>query len=164
MRLLIKQVILLAFLGIIVASCSKDSNEALPDGTPDYIEFGSYHGFCGGEKCIEIFRLDDVSVYEDTTDLYPSGTLNDERKFILLSSEKFEKVNSLIADFPSALLDETKVTFGIPDAYDQGGYYVGYKKENVLRVWLFDKNLNEVPSYTHSFLTEVAAKVELLKD
>jgi hypothetical protein len=160
MKTFIKSVLLFLLLGLLCVSCDKDevSQES------DYIEFGQYYGFCAGERCIEIFRLDNANLYEDSTDIYPSGTLNDDRKFVLVSSQKFDQAKELKKNFPLQLLSETKVTFGIPDAYDQGGRYLRYKSGAEDRVWLFDNNLGEVPEYLHDYLDEVVRVKELLME
>lgn len=93
-------------------------------------------------------------MYEDTTDIYPSETLNDDRKFVLLSSQKFDLAKDLKKNFPQQLLDETKVTFGIPNVMIRVAD-LRYKSGQVDRVWLFDNNLGEVPVYLHSYLNEV---------
>jgi hypothetical protein len=160
MKTFIKSILLFLLLGLLCVSCDRD--EVCQDS--DYIEFGQYYGFCVGEKCIEIFRLDNANLYEDTTDIYPSETLNDDRKFVSLSSQKFDQAKDLKKNFPQQLLNESKVTFGIPDAYDQGGRYLRYKSGEVNRVWLFDNNLGEVPVYLHSYLNEVVRVKELLSE
>ncbi|CAG0904956.1 unnamed protein product, partial [Darwinula stevensoni] len=50
-----------------------------------------------------------------------------------LYRKKFDLAKDLKKNFPQQLLDETKVTFGIPDAYDQGGRYLRYKSGQVDR-------------------------------
>ncbi len=158
MKTFIKSLVLFLLLGLLCASCNKTE---VPQAS-EYIEFGQYYGFCFGERCIEIFKLDDSNLYEDTTDIYPSGTINDDRKFILLSSQKFSQAKDLKKNFPLQLLSETKVTFGIPDAYDQGGRFLRYKSADEDRVWLFDNNLDQVPEYLHDYLNEVVRVKELL--
>jgi hypothetical protein len=160
MKTFIKSVLLFLLLGLLCVSCDKD--EVCEES--DYIEFGQYFGFCAGEKCIEIFRLDDSNLYEDTSDIYPSLTQNDDRKFVLLSFQKFDLAKELKKNFPTQLLSETKVKFGIPDAYDQGGRYLRYKSGEVDRIWLFDNNLGEVPEYLHDYLDEVVRVKELLME
>jgi hypothetical protein len=46
MKTFIKSVHLFLLLGLLCVSC--DKNEMSQDS--DYIEFGQYYGFCGGEK------------------------------------------------------------------------------------------------------------------
>ncbi len=159
MKTLMKSLLLLLLLSFLCFSCGKD--EECQDA--DFIEFGQYYGYCAGERCIEIYKLDASQLYEDTSDIYPSATLNDNKKFILLPSQKFDLAKGLINSFPLGLLSETKVTFGIPDAYDQGGLYLRYKSEQTDRLWLFDNDLTQVPEYTHNYLDEVKRIKELLQ-
>lgn len=159
MKTWVKSFLLFILLGLLCISCEKDEECQ----KIDYIEFGQYFGFCAGEKCIEVFKLDNASLYEDTTDIYPSGTFEDKRKFVLLSSQKFNLAEQLKNTFPIDLLNETTVVFGIPDAYDQGGIYLRYKSGAVDRVWLFDNNLGQVPEYMHNYLNEVIRIKELLE-
>ncbi len=159
MKTLPNSILLSIFLSLLFLSCNKD--EACQES--DFIEFGQYFGYCVGERCIEIFRLDDSMLYEDTSDIYPSGTIDDKRKFVLLSSQKFDLAKGLKTSFPTDLLKETKAIFGIPDAYDQGGLYLRFKSEQTDRIWLFDNDLSQVPEYTHHYLNEVKRIKELLQ-
>ena len=47
-----------------LTSCEKDDNLEL--STSDYIIFGHFYGKCVGEQCIEIFRLENEKLFEDT--------------------------------------------------------------------------------------------------
>lgn len=39
----------------------------------DYIIFGHFYGFYIGENCIDIYRLENSKIFEDTKDKYPNS-------------------------------------------------------------------------------------------
>ncbi len=69
--------------------------------------FGSFYGMCAGEQCIEIFRLEEGKLLEDTTDKYPERDNFYAGKFIQLSAQKYNDTKDLIDYFPKDLLNET---------------------------------------------------------
>lgn len=140
-------------------SCEKEDE---PGKSEEVLTFGHFYGFCGGEECIEIFRLDGNTLQEDTLDNYPSATFY-AGKFVQLSSDKFNLTKDLLDHFPPKLLTEQDTVLGIPDAGDWGGYYVEYKKEGIHRMWLLDKMKDNVPADYHDFMDRMNDKIEALK-
>ena len=67
---------------IAISSCKKDN---LILSTSDYLIFGHFYGECSGEKYIEIFRLEQNQLFEDTKDIYPNSTSFYNGNCILLS-------------------------------------------------------------------------------
>ncbi|MBK9271557.1 MAG: hypothetical protein IPM48_08155 [Saprospiraceae bacterium] len=141
-------------------SCTK-SNDAASNS--DYLIFGHYFGFCGGEKCIEIFKLTDTSLYEDSNDLYPNSDGFYPGNYFKLTREKFEQVKDLADKFPDTLLQIKDRMIGTPDAGDWGGFYVERKNANERSFWLLDKHKANVPISLHEFMDLMDEKIQLLQ-
>ncbi|ALI98221.1 hypothetical protein [Rufibacter tibetensis] len=143
-----------------LVSCQEDDATL---ESPDYLVFGHYHGFCGGESCIEIFKIQDGQLYEDTNDRYPSSNKPYEANFVLKSLDLFEKVKDLPHLVPTRLLQEDRTVIGSPDATDGGGYYLEVGVNGMRRYFLIDKFRHNVPEYLHPFLDQVEASIAKLK-
>jgi len=143
-------------------ACDKEGNNLKVEA--DYLIFGHAYGFCVGEKCIEIFKLEDGQLYEDANDNYPGSTDFYDADFSTLSNELYEQVSNLEDDFPSILLDETDTVIGEPDAGDWGGLYIEYKAGDFRKFWLLDLNKNNVPESYHNFIDAVTEKIELINE
>ena len=146
-------------MGLLLSSCDKEEDLK---STDEILTFGQFYGFCGGEECIEIFKMDHNSIREDTLDEYPSNSFY-SGQYVELSTEKFNQAKDLFDDFPVKLLTEQDTVIGIPDGGDWGGYYVEYKKGDIHRMWLLDKMKDNVPADYHNFMDKMNAKIELLK-
>ena len=72
--------------GVLFRHCIRYSIH--PNSNTATLTFGHYFGFCQGEECIEIFKLTNSELSEDTTDQYP-GQQFYNGMFIALSQEKF---------------------------------------------------------------------------
>ena len=69
-----KTVSLLLLLLFMAQSCKKDTEPAsLMSCSESYILFGHFYGECLGEECIEIFRICENKLFEDSNDQYPSA-------------------------------------------------------------------------------------------
>ena len=68
--------------------------------------FGHFYGLCGGEQCIEIFKIEGGVLFEDTNDTYPSSDDFYQADFTTLPNEVFEAVDGIQDLFPEALLNE----------------------------------------------------------
>ena len=130
----------------------------------DYIVFGHYYGECMGNNCIEIFRLEKDYLFEDTTDVYPSGRNFYNGKYITLPDSDFQKTKDLIDYFPKALLTEKDTVIGMPDATDGGGLYIEYNYEGTHKFWLIDNFKTNVPSKYHNFMDKVTEKINRLQN
>lgn len=150
-----KLFLLFAFTCVLFISCKKNK------GT--YLVFGHFYGMCAGEKCVEIFKLTDSKLYEDTQDKYPSRTDFYSASYKQLAQQQFEDTKDLIGFFPSDLLNETQTVFGQPDAADQGGLYIEYYKDGIHKFWMLDNNKNNVPSKYHSFMDKMREKIDKLQ-
>lgn len=150
--------ILLIVVSIVLLGCSSNDDIQLNDG--DYLIFGHFYGFCVGENCVEIFKLTDTKLYEDSNDNYAMEPFN----FELLDEAKFDLAKDLIDAFPEKLLLEKETTFGCPDCADGGGLYIEYSKDGVVKSWKIDQMQMNVPTYMHDFMDKVNEKISLINE
>ena len=143
----------------ILASCEEES---LNKSTSDYFIFGHFYGECGGEQCIEIYKLESGQLYEDINDNYPDFQNAYAGDYLAISSEKFEVVKDIVDAFPQQLFEETNLVIGQPDAGDWGGLYIEYNYNGVNRFWLIDLKTSNTPDYLHDFVDEVQSKIALI--
>lgn len=153
-------ILILCLLTVIMSSCQKDNIKL---SKTDYLIFGHFYGFCQGEKCIEIFRLEQNQLLEDTTDNYPNTTSFYDGKYIKLSQQKYNDAKDLIDYFPSDLLNEPDTVIGQPDAGDWGGLYIEYNFDGVRKFWLLDQMKSNVPFKYHPFIDKVNEKIKLIQ-
>jgi len=153
-----------AALIITLASCQMDD---IGGGTdPDTertgaIIFGHFHGMCQGETCVETFKIENGILYEDTNDDYSKQT---PYTWVELTQEQYKAVEDIWDAVPDQLMQQPSQTFGMPDAYDQGGYYIEIDKyTNNLYRWRIDSNKEDIPEYLHPLIDAIREKVELLK-
>lgn len=72
-------------------SCDNGSNNGLSLSDSDYIIFGHFYGECGGETCIEIFRLEKDKLFEDINDNYPNSQNFYDGNYVQLSHPRSTK-------------------------------------------------------------------------
>lgn len=141
-------------------ACDQDDNMEL--SSSDYIIFGHFYGECMGEQCVEIFRLEQDKLFEDTKDEYPKSNIFYSGNFVPLSQQKFNNTKNLKDYFPTDLLNETKTVIGQPDAGDWGGLYVEYNSNGVRKFWLLDQKKSNVLTTYHDFIDKINEKIEQL--
>lgn len=155
-----KLLLVLALLRLTI-NCSDDNAVNLPYDK-SYIVFGSYFGECVGEPCIEIFKIENGALYEDTADIYPTTQLY-EGKFVQLPQTKYDMVKDIITKVPKQLLSDTNTVFGIPDAHDQGGLYLELKVNGERRFWMMDTFVNRLPEYLRTFANSLKEYINKLQ-
>jgi hypothetical protein len=136
-------------------------NGAEPSLARDYLVFGRYAGECFGERCIEIFKIEQNAIYEDTLDLYPVNLY--EGSFVKLNESKYEAVRHILDHVPPELRRLPVGRIGEPDSHDQGGIYVEIKFNNVRGHWLIDTQKSRLPAFLHAFVDTIHNVVERLK-
>ena len=147
------------------SNCKKDEDcHEQPDPESDYIIFGHFYGMCFGETCVEIYKIENENLYEDTADHYPSGNASYDGIYVPLSSAKYELVKDLENYVPGQLLNENDTIIGIPDAYDQGGYYLELKASGSTRFWLIDSDTGNTPNYLHAFTDTLNNYIDRISD
>ena len=145
-----------------LSSCSQQNE--VPEKDIEYILFGHFYGFCLGELCIEIFKLTEDAVYEDSTDIYPSRLEAYRGKFVRLDNEKFELVKSIAESIPKELLNEKDTVIGFPDVTDGGGVYFAINNGTGTRFWLVDQFDQNLPEYLIPLKDLINSSVSLIND
>lgn len=143
-------------------ACKKDCNHKPDNLAGDGMIFGRYYGMCGGEGCIEIFKIEDGKVYEDTEDNYPAGGIY-SGTYVQLNADDYDKVAYMLNAVPPQLYNETDTTIGIPDGGDWGGIYLEVKSGNTHRYWFIDHMTTNLPPYLQPFVAQVDSAVNLLQ-
>jgi len=123
------------------------------------LTFGRYYGKCQGNACVEIFKLFDLTLLEDTLDNNPQSGSSYQGKFVNFNGSESVKIYDLVSDFPSELLNSKLTTYGAPNATDNGGIYLEYKQGLVHRYWFIDLNTQKIPKYLVDYVTLVNNRV-----
>ena len=146
----------------LISSCEK--NECgFGNVDADYVIFGHFYGECFGEGCVEIFKVDDKTLLEDTLDMYPNRDEFYPGQFATQwDNGKFELVKDLKTYFPEELLNETNPVIGQPDAGDWGGIYFELKRGSTHRFWILDQNDNYMPAIYNSFVDRINEKIAII--
>ncbi len=151
---------------VTVFGCDKNDEQInQKTGEFAYFTFGHFYGECGGEACVEIYRLDAAQLQEDTTDVYPNSSTPYDGSFIVLPQDKFELVKEIIEYFPEELYGETNNVLGIPDGGDWGGIYVeiNYINDEARSgFWLLDQNSYNMPDVYNAFVARINEKIILI--
>lgn len=153
-----KKIFLGFFAIILLLSCNKD-NDDNDKIQFDYLIFGRINGECIGEICIEIFKITETSLFEDTLDSPVQGF-----EFVALENAKFEQVKDLIDFFPRQLLNQNETVFGCPNCLDQGELFIQISKNGIIKTWSIDQFKNDVPSYLHNFMDKVNEKIAIINN
>ncbi|WP_207435543.1 hypothetical protein [Sabulibacter ruber] len=144
---------LLLLLLFTFSACEEEEASVPLDGY--YLAFGHFYGFCEGEKCVEIFKLQGDRLFEDLNDNYPSSQHPYDGNFVPRSDADYQKVKDLYASFPQQLLEEPSGVIGSPDATDGGGIYLEISVNGKKKFFLIDKLRQRVPEYLHPYLFKV---------
>ncbi|HZV70958.1 MAG TPA: hypothetical protein VFG10_15485 [Saprospiraceae bacterium] len=145
-----------------LSSCDKKGDCGFGNET-EYIVFGHFYGECGGEGCVEIFKVDGNSLFEDTLDMYPGSSDFYPGQFATKwSAEKFDLVKDLKSFFPESLMDETEIVQGQPDAGDWGGIYFEIQRGTTHRFWLLDQLETNMPSEYNEFVDRINEKIAII--
>jgi hypothetical protein len=124
--------------------------------------FGSFYGECGGEQCIEFFKVTQGKLFENTSDQYP---LNQQEKYtfndvVELSQQNYELVKDLRDKIPAALFNEEQTVLGCPDCSDGGGMYIEVIMNGQSRYWYIDAMTTE--HSLQNFTESMKEKIRLL--
>ncbi len=129
-----------------------------------YLVFGHFYGECIGETCIEIFKIENGKLYEDTLDYYPGyNNLPHNASYVQRSNDKYEKVKYIPDLIPNELYSENAIVIGQPDAGDWGGLYLETNKTGKKEYWLIDKMKNNIPEYLHAFVDSLDDAIQKLQ-
>ena len=143
---------------LLLSACDDESVNKV-ETTPDYIVFGHFYGECGGEQCIEIFKLTEDQLSEDSNDTYPSSDHIYNGSFHTLDAQKFDLVKDLSNHIPHELLSLSENVIGQPDAGDWGGIYFEISSNGEQQYWLIDKMEGNIPEYLRPFVEEIVNSI-----
>ncbi len=143
--------------------CKKEQAYTIVLGAGDSIVFGTYFGYCLGENCVELYKIENGLLYEDGLDNYPPSPIAQLGNFKQLSNTQYQIAQNLFRNFPTALLEERKEVLGLPDGGDWGGYYIELNRNGQKRRWFLDTNENYSPAKYHSFGRQIREAVQLLQ-
>ncbi len=155
-----KYIGILFLLGTLLMTSSCDCDES----DEDYLLFGHFFGECFGEGCVEIFKLDNESLSEDSNDHYPNLNGLYDGDFTQLTKEKYDLVKDIMEALPQELIDSESQVYGQPDAGDWGGVYVEYKKGDKVTNWLLDMSQDNNPDFVNPFVDVVVEKILLINE
>lgn len=145
-------------------ACDKDNDTVTCEDFQE-ITFGSFYGECGGEGCVEIFRIESHlgRLTEDVNDYYPhADQFYDGHFTIELPANKYDLVKDLMVYFPQELLNETEVVMGNPDGGDWGGIYFELRTKDTHRFWLLDTMHDNMPAAYNEFVDRIQEKLMLI--
>jgi len=123
------------------------------------IIFGRYYGKCFGNECVEIFKLVDIILLEDTEDNYPATGTFYKGSFVSFKGADRVNTSQILSSFPLELLGSKLITYGAPDAGDWGGIYLEYQDGNHHRFWFLDLKAENTPKYLRSYITLIDKKI-----
>jgi len=146
---------------ILLSACSKDETTSAYFDR-NYVVFGSFYGECGGYNCIEIFKIENGILYEDTSDIYPSNTVY-EGVYFAQSQARYEQVKKLVNYIPPSLLMEPQGSIGGPDSHDQGGLYFELKVNYIRKFWKIDTDTAAIPHYLIPLTDTIKKYVQKLR-
>ena len=141
--------------------CTED--EPLIGQEYDYVIFGHFYGFCVGEECVEIFKLENETLFEDSLDNYPSNEVPYQGDYVELTEDLYNLVSDIPMLIPGELLNITKSRIGCPDCTDGGGIFIQIKIGDEVRYWLIDQFLSNVPEELHNFINTINNRISLLQ-
>ena len=151
-------IFILATMGLFLSCEKSNTGTGIVLSERTFLVFGHFYGECGGESCVETFKLTNKNVFEDSVDDYNGQNFD----FVQLDDEQFELVKGLADAFPNELLSTNETVFGCPDCADGGGLFIQYSDNGKVKSWRIDQNKNNVPSYLQNFMAAVNEKIEIL--
>ena len=141
-----------------MVSCSKEDETT----QLDQFIFGHFFGECFGESCVEIFKIENGLLYEDTLDQYPNINGNDF-EWVLVEDININELEVSMSLVPSELYDEEAIVLGMPDAGDWGGIYVQTNRGGDIRFWLIDHMDENIPEYLHEFTASIKSSIAMMQ-
>lgn len=132
--------------------CSNQPSGPSGNNDSDYFIFGHFYGECGGERCVEIFKLQNDTLFEDILDKYPLlERMPYDGNFYIINSIYISEIKALRNNIPAELLKDTNQVFGTPDAHDQGGMILQVRIKGKVRYWLLDMETSRLPEYLREY-------------
>jgi hypothetical protein len=147
-------------LGLIFTCISCHDAEFLDPNT-SFIIFGSFGKHCR-EDCDEYFRLESTRLLKLEDRDFAFDQFYVTNSFLILSDEKFEKVNDLLNFIPQELLDDPSFHIGQPEVSDVGALYFEIKDESKHRVWILEEGDFDMPPEYRTFMDKINEKLVLI--
>ena len=147
----------ISFLFLITA-CNKEENTPIDI---DSFIFGQYCNYCVGD-CAQFYKLDAENIYVDEQ-IERFARVGDLHFNNTLPKEKFDLAKSLIENFPLEILEEKEI-IGLPDAHDQCGLFIAYKKGDIQKHWYIDTIEDRLPEYLQTYTREVKNVIHTLQE
>lgn len=154
----------LCFMGLLFQSCKKDEDTGMTSDS-DFLIFGHFYGLCSGEDCVEIFKLDESQLLEDSEDNYPDSDVFNTLNFSIDQADKRTLVEDLLDKIPDELLQTSEKVIGSPDAGDWGGVYIEVNLNGQHDFWLLDMAEDNLPNEElKTFRAEVVEAIDLINN
>ncbi len=110
---------------------------------PDNFTWGIYCGECS-ENCSTLWKIDKTSLkIDESNNFFEADPFRYQFNGKPETKEKHSDYNWVLDNPIPPILDQKKIVFGQPDAYDQCGYYIAYEVDERKYQALIDPN--EVP-------------------
>ncbi len=135
--------------------CDSDDDEVSCD--KETIIFGHFFGECSGERCVEIYMLQELSLFEASNEFFDTSDFD----FDELSNDLYAQVEDIRIFFPRELINTSSQTYGCPDCADQGGIYVQLVDRGG-REFFIDQDVSEIPEFLRDFAGVINERIALL--
>ncbi len=144
------------------AACNSTKTDTTTADLPaeQYLIFGKFFGHCLDE-CATLYKLEGNQLFADDMARF-NGFEDMKFKSEPLPDARTQAAKDLLAAFPQELLNEAE-TIGCPDCADQGGFALEIRKAGQLRHWRIDTNRGDLPDYLKSYVDQLDAAIERLK-
>ena len=151
---------------LVTGGCEKEEPVEEKEDFPEYLIFGHFSGECEGAQCVEIYKIQNDSLFV-AEDIYPTSLIlyeggPYEAEFVAIENSRAHSIAEIKEKFPDELWREPAGDMGCPDCVDQGGYFVEISTKSFQRNWRIDKDRKNVPAYLYPFLDEIDEKLEIL--
>ena len=139
---------------LFATACNDEDISDLNVNNSDTLTFGVVYGFCFGDECVQLFKLEDDELYKTNFERFVAEEpINFDGA--PLPEADYELANPLRQQFSDALLNTRDTILGIPDAYDQGGIFIQLETDNVSRYWMLDTNIEALPTEVQPYAKQV---------
>jgi hypothetical protein len=157
-------------LALILTNCADDITRSdndecdcyyLTEATDAFV-FGKYFGFCQGEQCTNLYKLQNGQLFADDMErlMHPDDLVFQPEP---LSEDKYATAKAILDSLPTALFEEPSETIGCPDCADQGGYFIEWRTSGETQRWYLDANKNNLPEYLVSYAQQIDEVLAALK-
>jgi hypothetical protein len=148
-----KSTLLLTIIIILFSACQKNALSPENQLTDGYLIVGIYHGECVG-NCFKAYKIDDSGVYKAVNVKYFTGPLKD-LQWEKLNNQDTQAFENLRNDFPSQLYTVPENYIGMPDAHDQGGWYIETSVDGEKKYWQIDTVVERLPNYLKPYVEKL---------